>query len=104
MGNGIRCATTSNVGVSQGVTIANKIGAPPPPPPTGAVGGGGAPHLSAVVVSQIGLGLNGSQVVSMPQNYLSPGNLIWCRRADARYFCKRCRKHAVQERRKALRT
>jgi len=32
------------------------------------------------------------------------GNLIWCRRADARYFCKRCRKHAVQERRKALRT
>jgi hypothetical protein len=65
MGNGMMCATTPKSMVSQGVANTGQTGAPPPPPPTGAVGGGGAPHLSAVVVSQIGLQRVACEMVPM---------------------------------------
>jgi hypothetical protein len=66
MGNGMMCATTLKSTVSQGVTNADQIGAPPPPPPTGAGGGGVAPHLSALVVSQIRLVSIACEMVSIP--------------------------------------
>jgi hypothetical protein len=66
MGNGMMCATTPKSMVSQGVANTGQTGAPPPPPPTGAVGGGVAPHLSAVVVSHIGLQRVALQMVPMP--------------------------------------
>ena len=66
MGNGMMCATTPKSMVSQGVANTGQTGAPPPPPPTGAVGGGVAPHLSAVVVSQIGFQRVALQMVPMP--------------------------------------
>ena len=66
MGNGMMCATTPKSMVSQGVANTGQTGAPPPPPPTGAVGGGVAPHLSAVVVSQIGLVSLACEMVPMP--------------------------------------